>query len=86
MLHLTLRNRPWMLTVAGIVLGTAVAVAQQAKRVDDAALRNAGSTGEEWLTHGMDPGDRRLRRVPRRAHGGRGVPRPAAPGGLTALP
>jgi len=60
MLHLTLRNRPWMLTVAGIVLGTAVAVAQQAKRVDDAALRNAGSTGEEWLTHGMDPGEKRF--------------------------
>jgi quinohemoprotein ethanol dehydrogenase len=31
-----------------------VLLAQQVKRVDDAALRNAAKTGEEWLTYGHD--------------------------------
>jgi quinohemoprotein ethanol dehydrogenase len=33
--------------------------AQQARRPDDAALRNAGKTGEEWLTYGLTPGETR---------------------------
>src|ERR1700689_3757639 len=33
--------------------------AQQSRKVDDAALRNAGKTGEEWLTYGLNPGETR---------------------------
>ena len=28
--------------------------AQQAKKVDDNAIKNAGKTGEEWLTYGLN--------------------------------
>ena len=34
--------------------------AQQARKVDDAALRNAGKTGEEWLSYGLTPGETRF--------------------------
>src|ERR1700689_4132633 len=33
--------------------------AQQSRKVDDAALLNAGKTGEEWLTYGLNPGETR---------------------------
>jgi quinohemoprotein ethanol dehydrogenase len=33
--------------------------AQQPKKVDDAALRTAGKTGEEWLVNGLNPGETR---------------------------
>jgi len=36
-----------------------VAAAQQAGRVDDATLRNAGKTGSDWLTYGLTPGETR---------------------------
>ena len=36
-----------------------VAPGQQPRRVDDAALRNAGKTGEEWLSYGLTPGETR---------------------------
>src|ERR1700733_12889143 len=39
-----------------------VAAAQQAGRVDDATLRNAGKTGQtssDWLTYGLTPGETR---------------------------
>src|SRR5262252_4567798 len=36
-----------------------VAPAQQVRRIDDAALRNAGKTGEEWLSYGATPGETR---------------------------
>ena len=29
---------------------TTMATAQQARKVDDAALKNSGKTGEEWLS------------------------------------
>jgi len=32
---------------------------QQPRRIDDAALRNAGKTGEEWLSYGLSPGETR---------------------------
>jgi hypothetical protein len=38
------------------LLGSAVAwvaVAQQPRKVDDAALRDAGRTGEEWISYNM---------------------------------
>ena len=36
-----------------------IAPGQQGKRVDDAALRNAGKTGEDWLSYGVTPGETR---------------------------
>src|SRR5580700_5991815 len=41
---------------------TSIAAAQQAGRVDDATLRNAGKTGNtsnDWLTYGLTPGETR---------------------------
>jgi quinohemoprotein ethanol dehydrogenase len=35
------------------------AVAQQPRKVDDAALRAAGKNGEEWITYGLNPGETR---------------------------
>src|SRR5262249_46987578 len=35
------------------LLALALAAAQQPKRVDDAALKNARRTGEDWLTYGL---------------------------------
>jgi quinohemoprotein ethanol dehydrogenase len=46
------------LSLAGLFLATWI-VAGQTRRVDDAALRNAGRTGEEWLTYGSTPGETR---------------------------
>ena len=37
-----------------------LAIAQPARRVDDAALKNAGKTGEEWLSYGLTPGETRF--------------------------
>ncbi|HLH44960.1 MAG TPA: PQQ-dependent dehydrogenase, methanol/ethanol family [Bryobacteraceae bacterium] len=45
-----------------MVLGLAIsflALAQQARRVDDVALRNAGKSGDEWLTYGGSPAETR---------------------------
>ena len=50
----------WLvLSIAGFVLATWVALGQQNRRVDDAALRNAGKTGDEWLAYGLTPGETR---------------------------
>ena len=48
------------LAALGIAAATIVAVAQQPRRVDDALLKSAPANGEEWLTHGMDPGEKRF--------------------------
>ena len=32
---------------------------QQPRKVDDAALKSAGKTGDEWLTYGLTPGETR---------------------------
>jgi quinohemoprotein ethanol dehydrogenase len=42
-----------------VLLLTWIAPGQQARRIDDAALRNAGKTGEEWLSYGLTPGETR---------------------------
>ena len=47
------------LSLVGLVLATWVVAGQQTRRIDDLALRNAGKTGEEWLTYGMTPGETR---------------------------
>jgi len=46
-------------SMAGVSLLTWIATGQQPRRVDDAALRNAGKTGEEWLSYGLTPGETR---------------------------
>jgi quinohemoprotein ethanol dehydrogenase len=50
------------LVVAGLTLSQQTAAAQQAqnRRVDDGALRNAGTSGEDWLSYGLDPGEKRF--------------------------
>ena len=49
--------------LAAVLIGStwilAVANGQQGRRVDDSVLRNAGKSGEEWLTYGRDPGETR---------------------------
>src|SRR5918911_110261 len=44
---------------AAFLLATWVVLGQQARRLDDAAIRNAGKTGEEWVTYGLTPGETR---------------------------
>src|SRR5215510_14729829 len=51
--------RGLVMSLAGFTLATWVVMGQQARRTDDAAIRNAGKTGEEWLTYGMTPGETR---------------------------
>jgi len=46
-----------LLLLAWVVPG--VAPAQQPRRIDDAALRNAGKSGEEWISYGLTPGETR---------------------------
>jgi len=48
----------FVLSVVGLILATWVMVGQT-RRVDDLALKNAGKTGEEWLTYGLTPGETR---------------------------
>src|SRR5207237_10806023 len=48
-----------LLALLGLIFATWIAAGQQARRVDDLALRNAGKTGEEWLTYGLTPGETR---------------------------
>src|SRR5262245_20227365 len=45
--------------VIGIALGTWVGIAQQNRRIDDAALKNAGKTGENWVTYGLNQYEQR---------------------------
>src|SRR6195256_1880890 len=47
------------LSFVGLVLTTWVVAGQQTRRIDDLALRNAGKTGEEWLSYGLTPGETR---------------------------
>src|ERR1700734_2213125 len=42
-----------------LLAATSVTYAQTAHRIDDAALRNAGKSGEEWLSYGLDQGETR---------------------------
>jgi len=46
-------------SAAGLLLLAWVAPGQQPRRIDDAALKNAGKTGEEWLSYGLTPGETR---------------------------
>src|SRR5437016_2016078 len=54
------RNRiALILSITSLLLGTWIVEGQQSRRIDDAALRNAGKSGEEWLTYGLTPGETR---------------------------
>jgi quinohemoprotein ethanol dehydrogenase len=46
-------------SLAAVWMAT-TATAQQPRKVDDAAIKNAGKTGEEWLTYGLNPGETRF--------------------------
>ena len=46
-------------SLLALIMATWVATAQQSRRIDDAALKNAGKTGEEWLTYGLTLGESR---------------------------
>src|ERR1043166_1139657 len=48
------------LALTGLVFATGAVSGQQSRRIDDAALRTAGKTGEEWLTYGLTPGETRF--------------------------
>src|SRR5438132_8701047 len=48
-----------ILSMVGLILATWVAAGQQPRRIDDLALRNAGKTGEDWLTYGLTPQETR---------------------------
>src|SRR5262245_23438828 len=51
------------LVAASLALWQQPAAAQQApqnRRVDDGALRNAGTGGEDWLSYGLDLGEKRF--------------------------
>ena len=52
------KNTVLLLSIAGLLLATWV-VFGQVRKVDDLALKNAGKTGEEWLTYGLNPGETR---------------------------
>src|SRR5436305_1235438 len=51
----------WVLLFAvGVVCSGWIALAAlQNKRIDESALKNAGKTGEEWLTYGLNYGETR---------------------------
>ena len=50
----------WLLPIAGIVTTSLFVLALQNRRVDENALKNAGKTGEEWLTYGLNYGETRF--------------------------
>src|SRR5580658_1015702 len=46
-------------TILLAVLTACILTGQQAKRVDDAVLKNAAKSGDEWLTYGQSPSETR---------------------------
>ncbi|MBZ5635393.1 MAG: PQQ-dependent dehydrogenase, methanol/ethanol family [Acidobacteriia bacterium] len=54
-----LRKLALCTSAAGLLLLAWVAPGQQPRRIDDIALKNAGKTGEEWLSYGLSPGETR---------------------------
>lgn len=42
-----------------LAVAASAALAQQSHKIDDAALRNAGKTGDEWITYGLNQGETR---------------------------
>src|SRR5579863_9115315 len=56
---LNLRLKLSLLLAVGLTFAASAAFGQQAKAVDDTVLRNAGTTGAEWLSYGLTPGETR---------------------------
>jgi quinohemoprotein ethanol dehydrogenase len=50
----------WVTALTGVVLLTVVTAGQQSPRVDDGVLKNAGKTGEDWLTYGLNQSETRF--------------------------
>lgn len=50
----------WLLPVAGIVTTSLIVLALQNRTVDQNALKNAGKTGEDWVTYGLNYGETRF--------------------------
>jgi quinohemoprotein ethanol dehydrogenase len=50
----------WLMAVSGLIVPAGSLMAQSGRRVDDAVLRNAGKTGEQWLTYGSTPQETRF--------------------------
>jgi quinohemoprotein ethanol dehydrogenase len=53
------RQLPLHRLIVGVFLFVCAASSQQPRRYDDVALRNAGKSGEEWLSYGLTPGETR---------------------------
>src|ERR1700694_2683931 len=56
-------DKKWLLlSIVGILLAGWIPTAQSGRvdNVDDRALKNAGKTGEEWLTHGINYAEQRF--------------------------
>ena len=53
--------KPWIpwIAAAGLLLTALLALGQQPRRIDDAALRSAGQNGDEWLSYGRTQGETR---------------------------
>ncbi|HWW88643.1 MAG TPA: hypothetical protein VNZ26_33845, partial [Vicinamibacterales bacterium] len=57
----------WTLRTVAMLVGAGLTLSQptthgqqsQGRRVDDGVLRNAGTGGEDWLTYGLDQGEKR---------------------------
>src|SRR6516225_275962 len=49
-----------LMSLAGAFLTAWIAAGQQARRIGDADLRNAGKTGGEWLTYGLNYNENRF--------------------------
>src|SRR5580658_5653862 len=50
---------PSRIYLPALLLAATFVFAQQPHRIDDAALKNAGKSGGEWLTYGLDQGESR---------------------------
>ena len=65
--HVSHRNTRWTLGAAVTLVAAGLTLAQQTthgqqsqgRRVDDGVLRNAVASGEDWLTYGLDQGEKR---------------------------
>jgi quinohemoprotein ethanol dehydrogenase len=55
----TKRSISWFLCVMPLVIVVPLLTAQSA-RIDDATLRRAGQTGDDWLTYGLNQAETRF--------------------------
>jgi len=54
------RQYRWFsLLIVGVLISSCIVLGLQNKRVDENALKNAGLTGEDWLTYGLNQGETR---------------------------